>query len=126
MASKRPQTPERNIQRKRVLMSGTLFTPDGAQRVRVRDLTAVGAQLQLDSNVSPGSDAIFKRGTLFAAAHVAWTRDLCAGIRFYRPLPQFEWAECDPGSPVPSDNTQNMQLISSTEPFETISPVEAK
>ena len=120
MASKGPQTPERNSQRKRVLMSGTLFTRDGAQRVRVRDLTAVGAQLQLDSNISPGSDAIFKRGSLFAAAHVAWTRDLCAGIRFYRPLPEFEWAERDPGSPLAPDDTQNMQLISSIGPVGTI------
>lgn len=78
-------------------MSATLLTRDGAQRVRIRNLTALGAQLQLDSNVSPGSDAIFKRGSLFAAAHVAWTRELWAGIRFYRPLSQFEWAEADEG-----------------------------
>jgi hypothetical protein len=89
MASKLPSLPSRGLERKRVLMVATLFTCDGAQRVRVRDLTPAGAQLQLDSSVSPGSDVIFKRGNLFAAAHIAWTKDCWAGIRFYRTLSQF-------------------------------------
>lgn len=30
---------------------------------------------------------IFKRGPIFAAAHVVWTKGTSAGLEFYRPLP---------------------------------------
>lgn len=76
----------RTTKRMRVLMTGTLFTPDGVQRVLIRDLSRGGALIGLESEVPVHCDAIFKRGKVFAAAQVAWSRQREAGLRFYRGL----------------------------------------
>ena len=80
------RTSPRAAKRMRVLVSGTLFTPSGAQRVLVRDISQTGALIGCEGPVPPNCDAIFKRGDLFAAAHVAWSVDHEAGLRFYREL----------------------------------------
>lgn len=73
--------------RNRVLMSATLYTPEGAQKVRVRDLSSEGAQILTQTAVPRGCDAIFRRGAIFVAARVAWSDDLRLGLTFYRRLP---------------------------------------
>lgn len=83
----RPSGCDRTKKRSRVLMVGTLFTPDGAQKVRVRDISATGAQIVAESSVTQDCDAIFKRGAIFAAARVAWSKGRWAGLTFYRELP---------------------------------------
>ena len=85
----RVQSP-RNAKRVRVLMTGTVFTPDGARSVRVQDLSATGALVVSDASLAAGCDAIFKKGPIFAAARVAWSADYQAGLRFYRELTQSE------------------------------------
>ena len=77
---------QRATKRTRVLVAGMLFTPDGAQRVLIRDLSHSGALIAVESEVAANCDAIFKRGNLFAAVRVAWSSGQEAGLRFYREL----------------------------------------
>jgi hypothetical protein len=71
-------------------MTAVLFTPDGAQNVRVQDLSAGGARLLTNAVVRDGCDAVFKRGELFAAARIAWSAKGSAGLTFYRELSELE------------------------------------
>ena len=72
--------------RTRVLMTGTLLTPAGAQKVMIRDVSKSGALIVAPDPIPSACDAIFKRGSLFAAARVAWSNDREAGLTFYREL----------------------------------------
>ena len=72
--------------RKRVLMRGTLFTPDGAYVIWIRDISTTGALVSCKDRLPTDCDVIFKRGPIFAAAHVAWVNDTGAGVKFFRDL----------------------------------------
>jgi hypothetical protein len=72
--------------RKRVLMNGTLFTPEGACKVLLRDISRTGAQVCTETPIASECDAVFKRGSVFAAARIAWSSPREAGLRFYREL----------------------------------------
>ncbi len=74
--------------RKRVLMRGTVFAPSGAHVVWIRDLSTKGALVSADDPLPENCDVIFKRGPIFAAAQIAWSKDKHAGIEFYRELPE--------------------------------------
>lgn len=65
-------------------MSATVVGADGAQNVRVRDLTSSGAGISCDRPLEPGSDVLFKRGRMLVAARVAWANRAFAGLEFYR------------------------------------------
>ena len=79
-------TRQRTAPRKRVLLMGTLMTPRGAIDVRVHDISRDGAQLWGMSEIPDDCDAVFKRGSLFAAARVTWSSGRNVGLRFYREL----------------------------------------
>ena len=81
--------------RKRVLMTAALFTPEGTQKVRLRNTSASGAQVVLETPIQPGQDAILKRGSIFAAARVAWANNLEAGLEFYREEVNLEIRQLD-------------------------------
>jgi hypothetical protein len=72
--------------RKRVLMKGTLFTPDGAYTIWIRDVSNTGALVSCKDRLPIDCDVIFKRGPIFAAAHIAWSNETGAGVKFYRDL----------------------------------------
>jgi hypothetical protein len=78
--------PPRKGARKRVLMKGTLFTPDGAYMIWIRDISTSGALITCKDRLPSNCDVIFKRGPIFAAAHLAWANDTGAGVKFYREL----------------------------------------
>ena len=78
--------PARKGTRKRVLMRGTLFTPDGAFVVWIRDISNNGALVACKDKLPVDCDVIFKRGAIFAAANIAWSNETGAGIKFYRDL----------------------------------------
>jgi hypothetical protein len=78
--------PAREPARRRVLMRATVYTPDGAFTVWIRDISSSGAQVASESRLPSGCDVIVKRGALFAAAHIAWSKAGSAGIEFYRDL----------------------------------------
>ena len=71
-------------------MNGTLFTPEGAYRVLLRDISRTGAQVFAEAPIAAECDAVFKRGSVFAAARVAWSNQREAGLRFYRELTSAE------------------------------------
>ena len=73
-------------------MKATIFTPQGAAPVRVRDLSADGAFLSSTHPLPAAGDLIFKRGALFVAGQVVWSDTYQAGIRFYRSLSSQELA----------------------------------
>ena len=77
---------ERSRNRRRVMMTATLLTPGGAAKVRIRDISPVGAQVVGVSGLSGSCDALLKRNSLFAAARVVWADGDEAGIQFYRTL----------------------------------------
>lgn len=79
-------------QRKRVLMRGTVYTPNGAFVVWIRDISAKGALIAGEAELPSNCDVIFKRGALFAAAQIAWSNDSGAGLKFYRDLSDCEIA----------------------------------
>ena len=81
-----PVASSRMRSRTRVLMTGTVLTPDGAHKVLIRDISPTGAQVIAESPMPSQCDALFKRGSVFAAAHVAWSRENEAGLSFYREL----------------------------------------
>lgn len=70
-----------------MLLRATIISIDGAQSVRVRDLTDTGAGVLCDTPLASGTDVIFRRGDLLVAARVVWTEGKEAGLEFYRPLP---------------------------------------
>ena len=76
----------RREQRTRVLMRGTIYAPTGAMTVWIRDISHDGALISADDPIPAPCDIIFKRGPVFAAAQVAWSKERNAGIQFYRLL----------------------------------------
>jgi len=76
----------RRTGRTRVLMSGVLISPMGAHKVTIRDVSRSGAQVLLSEPIPKECDVLFRRGSLFAAARVAWVSNGEAGLRFYREL----------------------------------------
>ena len=79
------EMPQRT-KRTRVLMSAVLITPAGSHKVTLRDISRTGAQLVTTDKLPQKCDALFKRGSLFAAAHVAWVKGNEVGLSFYREL----------------------------------------
>ena len=94
--------PSRNGPRKRVLVRGTLFSPTGAHVVWVRDVSPSGALVAGDAHLPCDCDVICKRGDLFVAAHIAWSNDTGAGVKFYRDLSDDEVIAAT--LPLPSSN----------------------
>src|SRR4051794_10134721 len=72
--------PPRKGERRRVLMRGTVYSPDGAHVVWIRDVSHDGALVSGDDRLPTGCDVIFKRGAIFAAGCVAWSNETGAGI----------------------------------------------
>jgi hypothetical protein len=93
-AAKDDQAPRKG-ERRRVLMRGTVYTPDGAFMVWIRDISSKGALVAGDDPLPSGCDVIFKRGTIFAAAHIAWSNETGSGLKFYRDLADCEVASAE-------------------------------
>lgn len=82
----------RRSARKRVILRATLIGTDGAQTVRLKDLTSTGAGLACQVPLAAGSDVVLRRGNLFIAARVAWADGMAAGLQFYRAVAPEELA----------------------------------
>ena len=76
----------RAAKRTRVMLVATLYSPVGAHRVRIRDISQTGTRLVCDTAVPAECDTIFKRGPAFVAARVSWSTGREAGLKFYREL----------------------------------------
>lgn len=77
---------ERKLDRKHVLQNATIISPDGSQLARIRNLSPSGAQISCSRPPGAGCDVIFKRGSAFIAARVAWAEKGSAGLEFYRQI----------------------------------------
>ena len=84
--------PARKVDRKRVLMVGTLITCGGSKRVRIRDFSNKGAQVVVEGGEVAKCDVLLKRGDLCTAAKVAWIKGDEVGLTFYREIPAKELA----------------------------------
>jgi hypothetical protein len=73
----------RTASRKRVLMTGTLVTADGNQRVRIHDISATGAHVSSEGPLKTKVDVLLKK---------SWSEEKSAGLKFYRELAQDELA----------------------------------
>lgn len=83
-----------------MLIRATLIGTDGAQTVRLKDLTGEGAGIACERPIRAGSDVIIRRGDLFIAARVVWAEARNAGLEFYRPLTG-EWLDLVAGPSQP-------------------------
>ena len=72
--------------RNRVVWNASIVTPRGDQQVRVRDLSETGVRVWCEYEIPALADVIFKRGNVFAAAHVMWVKGQEAGLEFYRAI----------------------------------------
>lgn len=88
--SSHASTSDRTPTRTRVLMTAVLFTRDGAENVRIQDLSPKGARILVDRPLRDSCDAIFKRGAVFVAGRIVWSAPGKAGIAFYRELSEME------------------------------------
>ena len=84
--------PPRKGERRRVLMRGTVYSPEGAHVIWIRDISHDGALVSADDRLPADCDVIFKRGPIFAAGCIAWSNETGAGIKFYRHLADCEVA----------------------------------
>ena len=76
----------RKIARKHVLWNAIIISPNGSHVARIRDLSSSGVQISCHNPPTSDCDVIFKRGTIFIAARVAWADETGAGLQFYRLL----------------------------------------
>jgi hypothetical protein len=60
------------------------MTAEGAVQIRIRDISAAGAQIWAERPIPANCDALFKCGRLFAAARVVWCDERRARLSFYR------------------------------------------
>ncbi|WP_407874786.1 PilZ domain-containing protein [Qipengyuania nanhaisediminis] len=74
----------RSAGRDRVMLFADLLTETGEEKVRVRDLSNMGAMLDSPAPIEAGADVIFRHRGMFAAAIVKWVKDGTIGIAFYR------------------------------------------
>lgn len=72
--------------RTRVLMTGKIFSVNGAHEVRIRDISLSGAHLCVPGPLPVETDVIFKRGSIFAAGRIMWSNKEQTGVKFYREL----------------------------------------
>lgn len=78
-ASKRPKPT-------RVLIACDLLTESGIHRVTVRDISRNGAHIIGAKRVPSETDAILRRGDLFAAVRIGPVESDEAELKFYRQL----------------------------------------
>ena len=68
------------------MMTATLEISGRAVKVKLRNLSAEGAQVEGAGLPVEGTDLMFRKGNLAVVGRVVWTKDDHAGIRFDRLL----------------------------------------
>jgi len=110
MAASHSRVSDRTPARTSVLMTAVLFTCEGAQNIRIRDLSAKGARILVDGPIRDGCDAILKRGAVFVAGRIVWSAPGKVGIAFYRELSSLELESAfngqSRGSPMAADSVR--------------------
>ena len=79
-------TQNRRSRRSHLLMAATLEVAGRAISVKLRNLSADGAQVEGDQLPVEGTSVLFRKGELAIAGRVIWTKGRQAGISFAQKL----------------------------------------
>ncbi len=79
-------TQNRGSRRSHLLMTATLELSGRAVKVKLRNLSADGAQVEGDDLPVEGTALLLRKGDLAVAGSVIWTKGKQAGIRFEQKL----------------------------------------
>ena len=79
-------TQNRRTRRSHLLMTATLEISGRAIKVKLRNLSAEGAQVEGDELPVEGTALMFRKGDIAAVGQIVWTKDKQAGIRFDKEL----------------------------------------
>lgn len=79
-------TQNRRARRSQMLMTASLDYSGRAVGVRLRNLSADGAQVEGDELPVEGTEVLFRKGDLAIAASVIWNQGKQAGLRFAQDL----------------------------------------
>ena len=79
-------TQNRRSRRSHLLMAATLEVSGRAISVKLRNLSADGAQVEGDQLPVEGTSVLFRKGELAIAGRVIWTKGKQAGISFAQKL----------------------------------------
>lgn len=75
--------------RARVLLSAQLHSSSQVYRVRIRDVSAIGARIEADGSLPrPGAVVCLQRGSRLAYGVMAWIQGGAGGITFDEELPE--------------------------------------
>jgi hypothetical protein len=79
-------TQNRSARRSHLLMAATLEVSGRAINVKLRNLSADGAQVEGDQLPVEGTSLLFRKGEMAVPGQVIWTKGKQAGIRFAQKL----------------------------------------
>ena len=79
-------TQNRRSRRSHLLMAATLEVSGRAISVKLRNLSAEGAQIEGDQLPVEGTELLFRKGELAVAGRIIWTKGKQAGISFVQKL----------------------------------------
>ena len=77
--------------RTNLFMAATLHAADVAHPVKIRDLSAAGAQIESSLLPEVGSEVTLARGRSSVQAHVTWCADRRCGLQFTTPISVPDW-----------------------------------
>jgi hypothetical protein len=81
----------RQAARVNLFMAATLHMAGVAHPVKIRDLSAVGAQIESSLLPEVGSEMTLSRGPLSVLGHVAWCTERRCGLHFSMPVSVQAW-----------------------------------
>lgn len=79
-------TQNRRSRRSHLLMTATLEFSGRALKVKLRNLSPEGAQVEADDLPVEGAELLFRKGDLAVTGRIVWTKGRHAGIRFDQKL----------------------------------------
>lgn len=82
---------ERAAPRTNLFMAATVHAADGAHAVKIRDLSAVGAQIETSLSPEVGSAMTLARGRLSVECHVTWVKERRCGLHFSARVSVPDW-----------------------------------
>jgi hypothetical protein len=90
----------RKGKRSRVLFKAIIRHRGRESEARVRDLSSLGALIEIDNPPPLGTNVLFVRGSIAAVARIAWAGGDRAGLEFEHPVNQKEML-AQPPMPAP-------------------------
>jgi hypothetical protein len=81
----------RTAARTNLFMTATLHWADASTPVKIRDLSAVGAQIESSLHPQIGTAATLARGGLRVQGQVSWSNERRCGLQFFTQISVSEW-----------------------------------